>query len=224
MKDFLNTYADILQMNHEQVGQVHIDFKRQCLDMTVDRLLEQFVQSKYTGLERPGNQRSINNEIHNHDENIHNTPGIVVYDELLTSIAELANPGQNHSGIAADGTGNNTTSSSVLTIIKEATTTTAVAATMTTTTTATATTTTKGTNGETGVAGNKQNTKKNMNAMGGCEWDGKRDNNMRIKEKDKETITKGSRRTTSLLNLFMSNSQGRFIQKKKNVRNSKSHQ
>ncbi|KAF7994186.1 hypothetical protein HCN44_011455 [Aphidius gifuensis] len=136
MKDFLNTYADILQMNHEQVGQVHIDFKRQCLDMTVDRLLEQFVQSKYTGLERPG---------------------IVVYDEVLTSIAELANPGKNHSA-AADVTGNNTTSSSVLTIIKEATTTTttpavAVAAMTTTTTTGTTTTTTKGTNGETGVAG-----------------------------------------------------------------------
>ncbi|XP_044006843.1 F-BAR domain only protein 2 isoform X4 [Aphidius gifuensis] len=159
MKDFLNTYADILQMNHEQVGQVHIDFKRQCLDMTVDRLLEQFVQSKYTGLERPGNQRSINNETtnDNHDENIHNTPGIVVYDEVLTSIAELANPGKNHSA-AADVTGNNTTSSSVLTIIKEATTTTttpavAVAAMTTTTTTGTTTTTTKGTNGETGVAG-----------------------------------------------------------------------
>ncbi|KAK0162068.1 hypothetical protein PV327_008433 [Microctonus hyperodae] len=54
MKEFLNTYADVLQTNHEQVGQVHIDFKRQCLDMTVDKLLEQFVQSKYTGFERPG--------------------------------------------------------------------------------------------------------------------------------------------------------------------------
>lgn len=55
MKEFLNTYADVLQSNHEQVGQVHIDFKRQCLDMTVDKLLEQFVQSKYTGFDRPGN-------------------------------------------------------------------------------------------------------------------------------------------------------------------------
>ncbi|XP_017889077.1 F-BAR domain only protein 2 isoform X8 [Ceratina calcarata] len=54
MKEFLNTYADVLQSNHEQVGQVHIDFKRQCLDMTVDKLLEQFVQSKYTGFEKPG--------------------------------------------------------------------------------------------------------------------------------------------------------------------------
>lgn len=56
MKEFLNIYADVLQTNHEQVGQVHIDFKRQCLDMTVDKLLEQFVQSKYTGFEKPGNR------------------------------------------------------------------------------------------------------------------------------------------------------------------------
>jgi hypothetical protein len=54
MKEFLNTYADVLQSNHEQVGQVHIDFKRQCLDMTIEKLLEQFVQSKYTGFEKPG--------------------------------------------------------------------------------------------------------------------------------------------------------------------------
>lgn len=61
MKEFLNAYADVLQMNHEQVGQVHVDFKRQCLEMTVDKLLEQFVQSKSTGLEKPGkrNERSI---------------------------------------------------------------------------------------------------------------------------------------------------------------------
>ncbi|XP_015108417.1 F-BAR domain only protein 2 isoform X3 [Diachasma alloeum] len=69
MKEFLNTYADALQTNHEQVGQVHIDFKRQCLDMTVEKLLEQFVQSKYTGFERPG---------------------AIEYDEVMTSLAEIA--------------------------------------------------------------------------------------------------------------------------------------
>lgn len=53
MKDFLNTYADDLQHNHELIGQIHIDFKRQCLEMTVEKLLEQFVLTKYTGLERP---------------------------------------------------------------------------------------------------------------------------------------------------------------------------
>ncbi|XP_049805148.1 F-BAR domain only protein 2-like isoform X3 [Schistocerca nitens] len=53
MKEFLNTYADDLQHNHELIGQIHIDFKRQCLEMTVEKLLEQFVLTKYTGLERP---------------------------------------------------------------------------------------------------------------------------------------------------------------------------
>lgn len=34
--------------------QVHLDFKRQFLELTVDKLLEQFVLNKYTGLEKPG--------------------------------------------------------------------------------------------------------------------------------------------------------------------------
>ncbi|PNF33742.1 hypothetical protein B7P43_G11221 [Cryptotermes secundus] len=54
MKEFLNTYAEVLQNNHDLIGQVHIEFKRQCLEMTVDKLLEQFVLNKYTGLEKPG--------------------------------------------------------------------------------------------------------------------------------------------------------------------------
>lgn len=59
MKEFLNTYADVLQSNHEQVGQVHIDFKRQCVDLTVEKLLEHFVQSKYTGFEKPGKEMKL---------------------------------------------------------------------------------------------------------------------------------------------------------------------
>lgn len=67
-------YIDIVQSNHDLVGQVrrhlvyvlsqfsstmyrqqvHTDFKRQFLDLTVDKLLEQFVLNKYTGLEKPG--------------------------------------------------------------------------------------------------------------------------------------------------------------------------
>ncbi|CAG2053026.1 unnamed protein product [Timema podura] len=57
MREFLNTYAEVLQSNHDLIGQVllvHIEFKRQCLEMTVDKLLEQFVLNKYTGLEKPG--------------------------------------------------------------------------------------------------------------------------------------------------------------------------
>ncbi|XP_066997342.1 F-BAR domain only protein 2 isoform X2 [Anabrus simplex] len=54
MKEFLNNYAEVIQNNHELIGQVLIEFKRQCLEMTVDKLLEQFVLNKYTGLEKPG--------------------------------------------------------------------------------------------------------------------------------------------------------------------------
>ncbi|BES89775.1 SAFF [Nesidiocoris tenuis] len=53
MKDFLTTYAELVESNHDLVGQVHIEFKRQCLEMTVEKLLEQFVLNKYTGLEKP---------------------------------------------------------------------------------------------------------------------------------------------------------------------------
>lgn len=174
MKEFLNTYADALQANHEQVGQVHIDFKRQCLDMTVEKLLEQFVQSKYTGFERPGNRRDFINDTTKATDDVRNTPGVIEYDEVMTSLAEIAS--QTHQPEPA----NDTTA-------KEP--------------------TTKGTNGETGVAGNKPY-KKSLNSKGLGSWDGGRDKE-RIKEKDREAINKGSRRTTSLLNLFMSNSQGR---------------
>ncbi|XP_053984783.1 F-BAR domain only protein 2 isoform X7 [Hylaeus anthracinus] len=78
MKEFLNIYADVLQTNHEQVGQVHIDFKRQCLDMTVDKLLEQFVQSKYTGFEKPG---------------------MIEYEEVMTNLADLTSHSQSDSTV-----------------------------------------------------------------------------------------------------------------------------
>lgn len=53
MKQFLNTYAEIVENNHDSVGQINIEFKRKCMEMTVDKLLEQFVLNKYTGLEKP---------------------------------------------------------------------------------------------------------------------------------------------------------------------------
>ncbi|XP_025208638.1 F-BAR domain only protein 2 isoform X3 [Melanaphis sacchari] len=55
MKDFLNVYTDLIETNHEEIGKVHVEFKKQCLEMTVDKLLEQFVLTKYTGLEKPEN-------------------------------------------------------------------------------------------------------------------------------------------------------------------------
>jgi len=87
--------------------------------------------------------------------------------------------------------------------------------------------TSKGTNGETGVAGNSHSSKKDQGLKGeGSTWKVlDRDRGRVILEKDREKerqkekdrelshaqTTKASRRTTSLLNLFMSNSQGRFL-------------
>ncbi|XP_029037921.1 F-BAR domain only protein 2 isoform X3 [Osmia lignaria lignaria] len=166
MKEFLNIYADVLQSNHEQVGQVHIDFKRQCLDMTVDKLLEQFVQSKYTGFEKPG---------------------MIEYEEVMTGLGEITSHSQLESNVETP---------------KE---------------------TSKGANGETGVAGNTHSSKKDQGLKGeGCQVDEekgrvqekekeKEKENERLNERDRELshaqATKASRRTTSLLNLFMSNSQ-----------------
>lgn len=53
MKDFLDVYAALLLSNHEQIGQVHNEFRRQCYELSVDNLLEQFVKSKATGTEKP---------------------------------------------------------------------------------------------------------------------------------------------------------------------------
>ncbi|XP_076379770.1 F-BAR domain only protein 2 isoform X11 [Megalopta genalis] len=78
MKEFLTIYADVLQTNHEQVGQVHIDFKRQCLDMTVDKLLEQFVQSKYTGFEKPD---------------------IIEYEEVMTNLGDMTTHSQSDGNV-----------------------------------------------------------------------------------------------------------------------------
>ncbi|XP_043675766.1 F-BAR domain only protein 2 isoform X2 [Vespula pensylvanica] len=162
MKEFLNAYADVLQMNHEQVGQVHVDFKRQCLEMTVDKLLEQFVQSKSTGLEKPG---------------------VIEFEDVMMSIAEVTGHSQSEGNVE---------------LSKD---------------------TSKGANGETGVAGNSHDSKADMGFKGeGSQISGDRE---MVQEKDREKekqrdrdrelshtqATKASRRTTSLLNLFMSNSQ-----------------
>lgn len=54
MKEFLNKYAEVIEWTHRQMGTVHSEFRQQCVELTVDQLLEQFVRSKSTGLERPG--------------------------------------------------------------------------------------------------------------------------------------------------------------------------
>jgi len=87
--------------------------------------------------------------------------------------------------------------------------------------------TSKGTNGETGVAGNSYSSKKDQGLKREGDTlrvsDGERGRVMLEKDREKEKpkekdrqlshaqATKASRRTTSLLNLFMSNSQGRSL-------------
>ncbi|XP_063697273.1 F-BAR domain only protein 2 isoform X4 [Culicoides brevitarsis] len=53
MKEFVKTYFEIIQYNLEMVQSTYSDFERQFTEMTVDKLLEQFVLNKYTGLEKP---------------------------------------------------------------------------------------------------------------------------------------------------------------------------
>ncbi|XP_035437086.1 F-BAR domain only protein 2 [Spodoptera frugiperda] len=52
MKQFVNSYADIIQNNHDMMGQVHRDFKHQCLELTAEKLLEQFLIEKYNAIEK----------------------------------------------------------------------------------------------------------------------------------------------------------------------------
>lgn len=85
--------------------------------------------------------------------------------------------------------------------------------------------TSKGANGETGVAGNTHSSKNDRGLKGeGCQVDEEKGTvqekkNERLNERDRELshaqATKASRRTASLLNLFMSNSQGRFSKSNK---------
>lgn len=57
MKEFLNYFADVIEWAHGEMGKVHKEFRQQCVDLTIDQLLEQFVKNKSTGLERPGTWR-----------------------------------------------------------------------------------------------------------------------------------------------------------------------
>jgi len=53
MRNFLNSYVNVLCINYEAMGQVHVDLRQQWDDMSVDRLLDMFVVSKMTGMEKP---------------------------------------------------------------------------------------------------------------------------------------------------------------------------
>ena len=53
MLQFVQTYINVLQSNHEAMGQIHQDLLNQYNQFSIDRLLDQFALSKHTGLEKP---------------------------------------------------------------------------------------------------------------------------------------------------------------------------
>ncbi|XP_021373429.1 F-BAR domain only protein 2-like isoform X2 [Mizuhopecten yessoensis] len=54
MKDFIDTYARAWESEHALIGQVHKEFKASCDELSVQKLLENFIASKKTGTEKPG--------------------------------------------------------------------------------------------------------------------------------------------------------------------------
>jgi len=54
MREFIESYCQIVDNNNNLLGRVYQEFQIQLTDLTVDNLLEQFTLAKHTGLEKPG--------------------------------------------------------------------------------------------------------------------------------------------------------------------------
>ncbi|XP_014662389.1 PREDICTED: F-BAR domain only protein 2-like isoform X2 [Priapulus caudatus] len=54
MKSFIETYAKSAESNHTLIQQVHVEFKQQADEQTVEKLVDQFILVKSTGIEKPG--------------------------------------------------------------------------------------------------------------------------------------------------------------------------
>lgn len=54
MKDFIDTYAKSWENEHALLGQVHREFRLNCEELTVQKLMNTFIEAKRTGTERPG--------------------------------------------------------------------------------------------------------------------------------------------------------------------------
>ncbi|RUS92107.1 hypothetical protein EGW08_000131 [Elysia chlorotica] len=53
MKDFIDTYAKSWENEHALLGQVHREFRQNCDEMTIMKLVSTFVEKKGTGTEKP---------------------------------------------------------------------------------------------------------------------------------------------------------------------------
>ncbi|XP_054709964.1 F-BAR domain only protein 2-like isoform X5 [Uloborus diversus] len=54
VKIFLSNYAHVLESGHALIGQVHVEFVQQCNEMDVDKLLENLINERGTGADKPG--------------------------------------------------------------------------------------------------------------------------------------------------------------------------
>lgn len=53
MVDFTHTLHELIDNNHNQIGQVHLELEENLVQNTVEKMLDQFVRQKYTGLIKP---------------------------------------------------------------------------------------------------------------------------------------------------------------------------
>ena len=54
MTDFVHSYHELLDINTNEVGKVNLELEENLVVNTVEKMLEQFVLQKYTGLVKPG--------------------------------------------------------------------------------------------------------------------------------------------------------------------------
>lgn len=54
MIDFMQTYIENVDSSHNDIGQVNLDLEQQLVSNSVEKMLDNFVLSKYTGLVKPG--------------------------------------------------------------------------------------------------------------------------------------------------------------------------
>ena len=54
MVDIVHSFHDLIDRNHNEVGKVNLELEENLVVHTVEKMLEQFVLQKYTGLVKPG--------------------------------------------------------------------------------------------------------------------------------------------------------------------------
>lgn len=59
MKDFIDVYSKAWENEHILLGQVHTEFRSNCDQMTVHKMIQTFIKAKATGLEKPGPKEFI---------------------------------------------------------------------------------------------------------------------------------------------------------------------